>query len=237
MATTARPISTISYNTAPFLKAQLDTLLKSRKISDYRFIHHSGEDGDKDHFHVWVVPNSNRLDAVALREFFNEVDLSSDRPLGCMPFRKSDIDNWLLYVIHDPVYLVAHNSQSDDGKIVYSIDDIISPFPEQVSRDFRTAVRSSQLTKEQQAYKAMCEGSRIADIGLQHGFHLANEFVTFMRNANLRLDDMGNFTASQTRLQRGGEDDYTALDKGLQDIENSPTEVIKQGVYKDNEHN
>lgn len=52
-----------------------------------------------------------------------------------------------MYVLHDPEYLKNHKSDNDgDGKIPYEIDEIKTPFPEQLARDFKKAL---QLRKTQ----------------------------------------------------------------------------------------
>lgn len=141
MALTALPQSTVSYNSEEFLLRTLTELFDAGKIDDFRAIRHYGEDGDKDHWHLFMVP-SRRLDTTKLRQEFQEVDLTSPgKPLGVLPFRRSSPDDWLMYALHDPGYLRSH-SRSDEAshKIQYSLDDIRTPFPEQLQRDFRRAV-------------------------------------------------------------------------------------------------
>lgn len=164
MALTAKPISTISYNTESFLTNKLDAFLASGKIEDYRFIFHQGEDGDKDHFHVLVYPN-RRIDTVEFRETFKEVTPDcGDKPLGCMPFRSSKPDHWLMYVLHDELYLKSHKSDNDgDGKIPYSIEDISTPYPEQLIRDYRSAIRLRQ-TDSQKVLDSIRHGEKLTDI-------------------------------------------------------------------------
>lgn len=145
MALSARPIATISYNTYDFLVERLEALVKSHKISEYRFIHHVGEGGDKDHYHVQMFPTSTRLDLVSLREWFIEPDPSGNpKPLGVLQIRKSAELDWLLYAVHDPIYLEAHSDIDDLGKIEYSIDEVIGNIPEQIQRDYRSALANNR---------------------------------------------------------------------------------------------
>lgn len=149
MALTAKPITTISYNTRDFALYKLEQLFKSGKIEDYRIIFHEGEDGDKDHAHVWIQPN-RRIDTVQLREEFEEVDPTKDKPLGCLPFRKTKDDHWLMYVLHDPAYLKAHHSDNDgDGKKQYYPEEILTPFPEQLARDLKRAQQLKKTTNQE----------------------------------------------------------------------------------------
>jgi len=163
MALTAKPISTISYNSGEFLKRKLDEMMRAYIINDYRFIFHYGEDGDKDHYHVYIEPNK-RIDTGRLRDEFNEITTDSDKPLGCMPFHSSKFDHWIMYVIHDPKYLAIHKSDNDgDGKIEYPVTDIITPFPEQLERDYKVATRLRE-TKNQKIIEQMQQGETLTGI-------------------------------------------------------------------------
>lgn len=157
MALTAKNLSTISYNSHNFLLDTLNALFESGKIEDYRVAFHKGEDGDKDHAHIWLSPN-RRLDTVELRKVFNEVDPANDKPLGVLPFRKSSDLDWLLYALHDPIYLESHHSDNDgDGKIMYSLDEILTPFPEQLQRDYIRA-QSIRKTRNQEIIECFDKG-------------------------------------------------------------------------------
>ena len=148
MALTAKPISTISYNSEEFLKRKLDQLLNGHIVDDYRYIKHKGENGDKNHIHVIMYPNK-RIDTGTLKDEFNEADPQSDKALGVMPFRTSKPDHWLMYVIHDKDYLKAHKKDNnDDGKIEYSIDEIVTPYPDQLTRDYRSALPLKQTENQ-----------------------------------------------------------------------------------------
>ena len=164
MALTAKPISTISYNTEGFLTRLLDRLLASNTIVDYRYIFHHGEDSDKkDHYHVWIEPNK-RIDTGALANEFIEADPNNDKPLICLPFRTSKSDHWLMYVLHDADYLKAHHSDNDgDGKIEYHVDDIKTPYREQLMRDYKKALPLKQ-TENQQILDLIKAGQTITEI-------------------------------------------------------------------------
>lgn len=121
---TEKPLSTISYNTSTFLERTLQTLLDDGSILNYAFIFHLGEGGDKDHFHVFIEP-LKALDSVYLRHKFEQPCLYSDIPLGVMKFQKSNFDDWLMYSIHNQVYLNSKGEKKDE---LYSVDDVISTY-------------------------------------------------------------------------------------------------------------
>lgn len=168
MALTTKPISTISYNSPEFLRDRLDSLFKAKRIADYRYILHFGEEGDKDHFHVWLMPG-RRLDTAELVDFFSEPDpLKPDKPLGVQPFRKSDEDNWLMYSIHDPEYLETHNTDESHEKIPYTLDDVQTPFPDALRRTFRRAVRLRR-NDTQRIIDSLMEGNSPMEVAYSLG--------------------------------------------------------------------
>ena len=104
---TAKPVSTISYNSKEFLESKLRELVKNHVISDYIFIYHfPEEDETKGHFHLWLKPN-HLLDTMDLQTYFEEFDLNHpEKPLKCIDFRQTkDLDDWLLYSMHHAPYL------------------------------------------------------------------------------------------------------------------------------------
>lgn len=111
---TSKPISTISYNTEDFLKAKLDKLTESGIITFWAYIHHNGEErledeaAGKDHLHLLMIPNKC-IDFVGIGKEFQEFFPNDpQKPLRCMPFRTSKTDDWILYAIHDPDYILFH---------------------------------------------------------------------------------------------------------------------------------
>lgn len=159
---TSKPYSTISYNSEEFLKRVLDNLVSTHTIQCYQYIKHIGEDGDKDHFHVRLEPN-RRIDLMDLTAMLQEPDPLHDKPLGCRPWRPSKEEDWFLYAIHDPQYLKIKYSDSKDGKIEYSIDDIV------VSDGYDKKIallraRQSLSNHTASIVKQLREGRRVVDL-------------------------------------------------------------------------
>ena len=124
---TQKPISTISYNTEAFLKEKLDFWLSKHIIQAYQYICHKGEDGDKDHIHLRLEPNK-KLDPMDLMDELREFQVGSDKPLGCRPFRLSKEEDWILYAVHDPIYLKIKYGGGEKGeKLPYNWQDIRVP--------------------------------------------------------------------------------------------------------------
>lgn len=124
---TQKPISTISYNTEPFLKEKLDIWLNAHIIQAYQYICHKGEDGDKDHIHLRIEPNK-KLDPMDLMEQLREYQIGKDKPLGCRPFRPSKEEDWILYAVHDAQYLNLKYQGGEKGeKLPYKWQDIKVP--------------------------------------------------------------------------------------------------------------
>lgn len=121
---TQKPISTISYNTEPFLKEKLDSWIDAHIIQAYQYIKHKGEDGDKDHIHLRIEPNK-RVDPMDLQEELREYCIGQKKPLGCRPFRPSKEEDWFLYAVHDKDYLNQKYGGGDKGeKLPYNWQDI-----------------------------------------------------------------------------------------------------------------
>ena len=124
---TQKPISTISYNTEPFLREKLNTWLDAHIIQAYQYILHKGEDGDKDHIHLRVEPNK-KIDPMNLQEQLREFHLGSEKPLCCRPFRPSKEEDWFLYAVHDKDYLKLKYKGGEKGeKLPYKWQDIQVP--------------------------------------------------------------------------------------------------------------
>lgn len=122
---TQKPISTISYNTEPFLKEKLDSWVKAHIIQAYQYIAHKGEDCDKDHIHLRIEPNKT-LDPMDLIEQLREYQMGNDKPLGCRPFRQAKEEDWILYAVHDEQYLKLKYGGGEKGeKLPYKWQDIV----------------------------------------------------------------------------------------------------------------
>lgn len=122
---TQKPISSISYNTLPFLKEKLDTWVSAHIIMAYQLIPHKGEDGDKDHIHFRIEPNK-KLDPMDLMDQLKEYQLGNDKPLGVRPFRPSKEEDWILYAVHDEQYLKTKYRGGEKGeKLPYKWQDIV----------------------------------------------------------------------------------------------------------------
>lgn len=161
---TTKPFSTISYNSKMFLKSKLNELLENKIINEWYFIHHKGEtdwftnEREKDHFHVYMSP-CHKVDCDALRELFQEVDPTCYKPLGCMPFQSSKIDDWIMYGMHDQHYL---NTKGEVKEYTYSWKDIVGYDDEALKR----AVKHASAW----AYKEVRKRERVAKYGLLKSF-------------------------------------------------------------------
>lgn len=120
---TQKPISTISYNTEPFLKEKLDAYVKAHIIQAYQYIPHKGEDGDKDHIHLRIEPNK-KVDSMVFMEELREYVKGEDKPLGVRPFRPSKEEDWFLYAVHDADYMKLKYAEDKGEKLPYDYHDI-----------------------------------------------------------------------------------------------------------------
>lgn len=144
---TTKPISTISYNTEGFLRSKLNELVSNHILADYKYIFHDAEkDEAKNHLHVLLIPNKS-IDPMDIQDFLKEPDSSDPlHPLGCIYFRKTnDVDDWLLYVMHHPVYLA---SKGQSREFIYSKDDFRYYDKMAFDRDYRHALYASKWATE-----------------------------------------------------------------------------------------
>lgn len=108
---TTKPITTISFNTIPYLTLKLDELIKSRKVTFYAFIPHEPEDdeaGTKPHTHLYIEPAVS-IQTEDIRDHLKEYDATKPgKPLGVLPFRSCKAwGDWYLYAKHDADYLAS----------------------------------------------------------------------------------------------------------------------------------
>lgn len=119
---TSKAISTISYNTLPFLKDKLSQLHDLGVISFYVFIKHLREDDEtKEHVHLYIQPNG-AIDSNSLKKEFAEFDPTNEKPLGVIDFANSKFVDWFLYALHDTNYLATKGLQR---KYHYTKDELI----------------------------------------------------------------------------------------------------------------
>ena len=89
MAKSKKPISTIAYD-EQVLKDTLQAKLEKDELQFYAYIKHNGE-GDglsecKDHFHVFVLPNTG-IDAMVFKRSFHDKD-GRNTTINWVPFNK-----------------------------------------------------------------------------------------------------------------------------------------------------
>lgn len=120
---TQKPVSTISYNTEPFLLEKLQELRDAHIIQAWMYIFHHGEDGDKDHIHLRIEPN-RKLDPMDISDLLKEFPQGSDKPLGVRTWRPSKEEDWFLYAVHDEAYLKLKYASDKGEKIPYDWHDI-----------------------------------------------------------------------------------------------------------------
>lgn len=121
---TSKPISTISYNSEQFLKSKIDYWKGLGLIEYAMWIRHEAEaDEKKAHYHVFMRP-AKLIQTMDFENDSCEIDpLNPDKPFKMIGFRVSKENDWLLYSIHDPLYLAEKGLQRE---FCYSFDDIIT---------------------------------------------------------------------------------------------------------------
>lgn len=155
---TSKPVATISYNSEPYLYNKLHELISQRKICDFMFITHFPEsDERKAHIHLWIKPNT-LIDTMQLQDFFREIDLSnpSSKPLGCIDFRSSQIDDWILYSCHYQPYLA---SKGESREYHYDKSDFIFYDEDTFLDNWAHAFKGSEWARRNQILQALADGT------------------------------------------------------------------------------
>lgn len=119
---TSKPISTISYNSESFLKNKIEEWKSDGKIEFGMWIKHNPEEDEKKvHYHVFLKP-AKLIQTMDLENESIEIDPQNiDKPFKMIGFRVSKESDWLLYAIHDPIYLAEKGLGRE---ICYSFDDV-----------------------------------------------------------------------------------------------------------------
>lgn len=152
---TSKPVSTISYNTQPFLELKLKELLERRLISDYMYIYHFAEkDERKNHVHLWIKPNK-LIDTMALQSHFMELVIGQKKPLGCIDFRSSKVDDWILYNQHYKPYL---QSKGEKREFEYSKEDFYYADEDTFEYNYAHAFKASDWANRSTVLKEIARG-------------------------------------------------------------------------------
>lgn len=121
--------SYISYIPFNELKNYLDDLRVHCKIDFFMLIYHFGENGGKDHIHVYVESRLKNIDNIVSSYILYD----QNGPLKTSFPNKSDLSNWYWYSIHDREYLrkkglvKTHEYKLDDFYIsdfTYFVDSL-----------------------------------------------------------------------------------------------------------------
>lgn len=160
---TKKPIATISYNSISFLDEKLNSLFEQKKISDYMYIvHEPEEDEKKKHIHLYIEPNT-LLDTMELQDFFKELDLNNPgKPLKCINFVQSKIDDWILYNSHNEAYLA---SKFETRVYHYTKEDFYCLDSDTFDYNWTHAFKGSDWAKRNQMLEQLTDG-RISPVKL-----------------------------------------------------------------------
>lgn len=162
---TSKPISSISYNSESFLLSTLKSLQQKNIIEFYMYIKHTGEidifgEREKDHIHLFIVPNE-RINTLWLTEQFLEFIDDNDKPLKTISWNNSKCDDWILYCLHDPVYLAT---KFEDRQIQYTYKDLVASDDQDLRRRYRSAYQSSGYARMKNLYQYAASGGTLTDL-------------------------------------------------------------------------
>lgn len=174
---TTKPFSTISYNTAEFLKQRLDELIQKRHISFYAFVeHYAEEDEKKNHKHLLIIPNG-QVQTDAITDLLQELDITNPlKPLGVMPWHSSKWGDWYLYACHDSGYLA---SKGQTRQHHYQESDFVCS-DEDYMHELVTTIDRTKYAKTQDFVRKVKEGASFLEM-LQNGQIPAPQFNQWLQ--------------------------------------------------------
>lgn len=176
---TSRPITTISFNSEPFLIDKLIEMEKAKIISFWTCIQHKPEDdegGKKFHYHIYIEPGEKPIEVNTFDDNFIEIDPDNDKPLKTLKFRISKKDDALLYFKHDPDYLA---SKGQSRKYHYEWDDFITGDEDELYFLIKT------INLDTNPYKEMRE---FAEAGMT--------FIEFAKNGKVPVQQFNQYNTA-----------------------------------------
>lgn len=191
---TRTPFSSISYNTDDFLICKLNELIDNRTLQFWCFINHKPEgvteEGEekKAHKHVLMVPNG-QIDTFSLVKYFEEPDLTCDKPLDMKAYKHSQFADWYLYALHDKDYLY---SKGKVRKYHYVRDNFFCSDDDYLNE----LIFTSDFTK----------WKKVADFrdGVKRGI----SFGTFLQNGFIPIQQIFQYEKAYKIMKDGYHDEY-----------------------------
>lgn len=158
---TAKPFSSITYNTKEYLTTKLEECRQKGAISFWAFIEHLPEkDEKKEHKHIYVVPE-RQIDTKIFMDFFTEIDIAKPlKPLKMMPCRASKWQDWYLYALHNTEYL---RSKGQEREYTYTLEQINSSDNDYLLELAKT-IDFSKFNKNANIVKKIKQGASLLDL-------------------------------------------------------------------------
>lgn len=122
---TSKSISSIAYMSPSFFREKMEDLRKRGLIGMYLFVAHKGEGGDKDHIHFVLLGGQMVYNTEGLSDLFGR-QMFPDGTIGsvCSIWKTTkDLNDWILYAVHHPVYLLRKCIDRDHH---YTFEDIVT---------------------------------------------------------------------------------------------------------------
>ena len=220
----ARPFSTISYNSESFLRSKLEELINEGILDFWAFIDHAPEEDElKAHKHVYFIPSSI-VHTDYIKKYLQEYDEKNpDKPLGVTIFSSSKFDDWYLYGCHDKAYL-ASKGQSRKHQYVKSqfVTSDIDHFGELI----RCVDRSKYIGLER-VVDAVVNGMQFADM-----VRLGQVPIQLINQYKYAYDCI-----AQSTTQRAGRETHTPKAVKTEDmtylIDEETGEIIHNPFYEE----
>lgn len=214
---TAKPISTISYNSVEYLERMLNQLIDANMVSFWCFVCHDGELLDngkdqvkeKDHIHLFIEPHS-QVDTLQLQKLSEEYDPDNPlHPLKCIYFRHSEWVDWLWYAMHDTDYLA---SKMEERHFAYTLDMFHYSDVDEFTERSNRALHDSHVFAEMKT-KRMLETHTVNELAYMGMLKPSQASQMYYYEKMFRLGQKDRVQGERERLKQLAED--IALDSNV----------------------
>lgn len=178
MKTTSGVVSTVCYASKPFVTARLQQLTENKALTFWALVEHpeyvkttTGE-LRKRHVHVIMEAGQERINLDSVSKFLEEPDPDPNQPhLGCLPFRRSQLADWLPYSVHDRDYLRYKHLEKPYYDIPLS--EVVTSDKEQIELTWENEPRHKWKSAIDKLVEAYASGMSAYDFCRQENVPLA----------------------------------------------------------------
>lgn len=169
---TNKSVSSIAYQSPANFKVQTNALRNSDAIGPCLWVAHKGEGDDKDHIHFVLIGGDRTYTTKGLGSLWLPECIGDERRSVSALFKVTkNLSDWLLYAVHDPLYLTFKGLEraahyTFDDICVTEGDEAILDELKREARDFRSNLGDKTTKRLIMLAKAGYEWERVVLSGI-----------------------------------------------------------------------